>query len=186
MTPPDGADDLFSARRDKDGSLRLQVRALADAARGRLEGSSAQSFLRRPGALAFAGSVMLFGAALLICVLPFVILLSSLADHRIDTDLSRHIGLNRRGAVIVSQLFRSSAAHSAVAIVTALILAAAGTMAVASSLQVTYERIFGQQHRGWKDVLASPPGPVSCSDSWSPAASSASLRTPWPALPARD
>jgi hypothetical protein len=37
-------------------------------------------------------------------------LLSSLADHRIDTDLSRHIGLNRRGAVIVSQLSRSSPA----------------------------------------------------------------------------
>jgi hypothetical protein len=37
--------------------------------------------------------------------------------------------------------------------VTALIRAAAGTMAVASSLQVTCERVVGQQHRGWKDVL---------------------------------
>jgi hypothetical protein len=71
-----------SARRAKDGSLRLQVRALGDAARGRLEGSSAQIFFRRPGALAFAGSIMLFGAALLIWVLPFVILLGSLANHR--------------------------------------------------------------------------------------------------------
>jgi hypothetical protein len=52
----------------------------------------------------------LFGAALLICVLPFVIVLSSLPNHRIDTDLSRHIGLNRQGAMIVSQLFRSSPA----------------------------------------------------------------------------
>jgi membrane protein len=37
--------------------------------------------------------------------------------------------------------------------VTALILAAAGTMAVAGSLGVIYERVFGQQHRGWCDVL---------------------------------
>ena len=54
---------------------------------------------------------MPFGAALLISVLPFVILLSFLANHRIDTDLSRHTGLNRQGAVIVSQLFRPFAAH---------------------------------------------------------------------------
>ena len=97
------------------------------------------------------------GAALLICVLPFVILLSSLADHRIDTDLGR---LNRQGAVIVSQLFRSSPAHSAAAIVTALILPGAGTMAVARSLQLTYERVLGQQHRGWTHVprVAAPAG----------------------------
>jgi hypothetical protein len=36
--------------------------------------------------------------------------------------------------------------------VTALILAAAGTMAVAGSLQVIYERVFGQQHRGWRTM----------------------------------
>lgn len=47
---------------------------------------------------------MLFGAALLISVLPFVIMVSSLANHRIDTDLSRHIGLNRQGELIVSRL----------------------------------------------------------------------------------
>jgi len=40
-----------------------------------------------------------------------------------------------------------------VPIVTALIFAAAGTMAVAGSLQAIYERVFGQQHRGWRDVL---------------------------------
>jgi|HubBroStandDraft_4_1064222.scaffolds.fasta_scaffold266148_1 hypothetical protein len=110
MTPPDAPMIYPSARRDKDGLLRLQVRALGDAARGRLEGSSAQIFLRRPGALAFAGSIRLSGAALLIWVFPFVILPSSLANHQIDTDLSWHAALNRQGAVIVSQLSRSSPA----------------------------------------------------------------------------
>jgi len=152
MSIPDDAHDPPSAGQDKDGSARLRVRALAGAARGRFEGSSAQTFLSQLGALDFANSIILFGSALLISVLPFVILLSSLANHRIDTDLSRHIGLNRQGALIVSQLFRSSPAHSTAAVVTALILATAGTIAVASSLQVIYERVFGQQHRGWKDV----------------------------------
>ncbi len=98
-------------------------------------------------------SIVLFGASLLLSVLPFIILLSSLANRRIDTDLSRHIGLNSEGARIISQLFRPSPAHSAAPIVTALVLAAAGTMAVAGSLQVIYEQVFGQPHRGWRDVL---------------------------------
>ena len=101
----------------------------------------------------FANSIVLFGSSLLLSVLPFIILLSSLANRRIDTDLSRHIGLNSQGARMVSQLFRSSPAHSAAPIVTALVFAAAGTMAVAGSLQVIYEQVFGQPHRGWRDVL---------------------------------
>jgi len=153
MTRPDSAAGASSAGQNKDGRLRLQLRAVAGAARGRFEGSSAQVFFSQLGALDFVDSIMLFGAALLISVLPFVILLSSLANHQIDTDLSRHIGLNHQGTVIVSHLFRSSPAHSAAAMVTALILAAAGTIAVASSLQVIYERVFGQRHRGWRDVL---------------------------------
>ena len=147
-----GANDPPSSGQGRNGSLRLRVRALAGAAQGRFEGSAAQTFLSQLGALDFANSIVLFGSALLISVLPFVILLSSLANHRIDTDLSRHIGLNRQGAHIVSQLFRSSPAHSIAAIATALVFAAVGTIAVASSLQVIYERVFGQPHRGWKDV----------------------------------
>ena len=161
MTPPDGVNDLSSARQGEDRSLRLPARArigaawhrLVRATQGRFEASAVQVFLRRLGALDFVNSIVLFGASLLLSVLPFTILLSSLANRRIDTDLSRHLGLNSQGARIVSQLFRSSPTHSAAPIVTALILAVAGTMAVAGSLQVIYERVFGQQHRGWRDVL---------------------------------
>ena len=88
MSIPDDAHDPPSAGQDKDGSARLRVRALAGAARGRFEGSSAQTFLSQLGALDFANSIILFGSALLISVLPFVILLSSLANHRIDADRS--------------------------------------------------------------------------------------------------
>lgn len=133
-------------------ALRARTRAVAGAARGRFAGSPAQVMLRQLGVLDVVNTCVLFGAALLMSVLPFVILLSSLANHRIDTDLSRHIGLNRQGALIVSRLFRSSPAHSVAGTVTALIFAAAGTMAVAGSLQGIYERVFGQRHRGWKDA----------------------------------
>jgi membrane protein len=158
MTPPDGAGDPSSAHHDHVGVRpRARVSALqrrfTSAVRGRFEGASARIFLRRLRALDFVNSIVLFGASLLLSVLPFTILLSSLANRRIDADLSRHIGLNAQGARIVSQLFRSSPAHSATPIVTALIFTAAGTMAVAGSLQVIYERVFDQQHRGWRDAL---------------------------------
>jgi membrane protein len=110
-------------------------------------------FLKRLGALDFAGSITGFGAVLMLSALPFVILLGSLANHRIDADLSRHIGLDHQGAAIVSQLFASSPTHSAGQIVLALVIATAGTMAVASSIQSIYERAFGQPHRGWLNVL---------------------------------
>jgi membrane protein len=160
MTAADSAGDPPSRRENTDRSLHLPARARPRTARrrfgtttrGRFEGSAAQNFLRQLRALDVGNSIVLFGSSMLLSVLPFILLLSSLANHRIDTDLSLHIGLNSQGARIISQLFRSSPAHSAAPIVTALILAAAGTMAVAGSLQVIYERVFGQPHRGWRDV----------------------------------
>ena len=152
-TTQGSVDDPASARQDAGESPRSRVRTLALAVRRRFEGSPAPTFVRHLAALDFANTIVLFGAALLISVLPFIILLSSLANHRIDTDLSRHIGLNTQGARIVSELFRTSPAHSAGAIAAALVFATAGTLAVAGSLQVIYERVYGQSHRGLRDVL---------------------------------
>ena len=86
-------------------------------------------------------------------MLPLIILLSSIASERIDDDLSRHIGLNGRGAHIIQGLFRKSPSHSAGPIILGLIIAFAGTVTVARSLQVVYERVFDQDGRGWRDLL---------------------------------
>jgi membrane protein len=111
-----------------------------------------RDFGARLNAVGIGNAVTMFGATLLLSVLPLVILLSSLADQRIDDDISRHIGLDSRGSHIVETLFRSSPAHPAVPIVTGLLIALAGTLAVVSTLQGIYERVFGQDHRGWRDL----------------------------------
>jgi membrane protein len=80
-----------------------------------------------------------------------VIILSSLANERIDDDISRHIGLNGQGAHILHELFRSSPTHPVVPIATGLLFAFAGTIAVVACLQQTYEKVFGQEPRGWRD-----------------------------------
>jgi membrane protein len=122
-----------------------------NAARGRYGGSWAHDLIAQLRALDFFNWTTVFGAELLWSALPFIILLSSLADERIDDDLSRHLGLNTRGADIVRTLFRNSPSHAFVPVVTGLLFAFAGIVAVVSSLQVVYERLFDQQHRGWRD-----------------------------------
>ena len=122
------------------------------AARGRFEGSLAQSFLRQLRALDFANEAMLFGAGLLVSLLPFLILLSAFASQRVDDDISLRLGLDPRAAGIVDDLFRSSPATLNAATVTSLIFLTAGMIAVASSLQQIYEKVFHQDHRGVRDL----------------------------------
>jgi membrane protein len=122
------------------------------AARRRYEGSWIEDLVERLKAVDVGSSIVLFGAVLLMAVLPLLLLLSSLAETRIDDDLSRHIGLDRTGAHIIEGLFRTKPAHSAGSVVLGLIVAFAGTMGLVSSLQIIYERTFHQEHRGWRDL----------------------------------
>ena len=123
-----------------------------DAARARYQRSWIQAIIAQLRVLHFFEWTTIFGAELLWSALPFLILLSSLANEQIDDDLSRHIGLNRQGAHIVRNLFRSSPTHAVVPIATGLLLAFVGVIAVVVSLQVLYERIFLLEHRGWRDL----------------------------------
>src|ERR1700704_7013735 len=99
------------------------------AVRSRYDGSWVQGLAERLATLDFGNWIILFGASLLLTVLPLIILLSSLANERIDDDLSRHIGLNSQGAGIIEELFRKTPTHSAAPIVLGLLIAFAGSVA---------------------------------------------------------
>ena len=135
------------------------------AARGRFEGSLGQSFLVRLKALDFADQAMLFGGGLLVSLLPFVILLSAFASQRVDDDISLRLGLDRPAAGIVDHLFTTSPATLNAATATSLIFLIAGMLAVASSLQQIYEKVFRQDHRGGTWV-ACRPGSLCCALRW--------------------
>lgn len=122
------------------------------AARARYQESWLQALVVQLRALDVVSWTTIFGAELLWSALPFIILLSSLANERIDDDLSRHIGLNGEGVRIVRGLFRSSPAHGVVPIVTGLLFTFAGVIAVVASLETLYERVFDQEHRGWRNL----------------------------------
>jgi membrane protein len=103
-------------------------------------------------ALDLGNWTVVFGAELLWSVLPLLILLSSLANQRVDDDLSRHLGVTGQGIHVLRALFRSSPTFSVVPILTGLLFALVGTVTVVGSIQVLYERAFDQEHRGWRDI----------------------------------
>jgi len=119
---------------------------LAQRLRARYEGSFLQEFVRGLGEVAFGDRIIIFGASLLLSVLPLIIVLSAYANHRIQDDIARHLGLSRQGARIVGGLFRASVGSFSLAILISLLLSFAGTVAVARSVQVIYERAFEQAH----------------------------------------
>ena len=151
MVQPDRQDRQPAARRETPPSRPAGRKARS--ARNWFEGSLAHSFVRQLRELDFAGQAMLFGAGLLVSVLPFVILLSAFASQRVDDDISLRMGLDRRSAGIVDHLFTSAPASLNAATVTSLVFVTAGLLAVASSLQQIYEKVFHQAHRGLRDLF---------------------------------
>jgi len=137
-----------STNRDARPALRDRVAT----ARARYAESWAAEVAKQLKALDLVTWITMFGAALLWSALPLVILLSSLANEAIDDDLSRHIGLNSEGAHIVRTLFRGTPAHAVEPIVTGFVFCFAGVMAVVSSMQVIYERVFALEPRGWRGL----------------------------------
>jgi hypothetical protein len=116
--------------------------------RARYETSFAHGVISRLIALDFTNQAFLLGAGLLISLLPFLIFISAFADERIDDDLELHLGLDHHAAQIVSHLFRQGALSFNAATLVSLIFAVLGTLAVVTSLQEIYEKVFDQSHRG--------------------------------------
>jgi membrane protein len=129
-------------------------RRLAAAWHDHYDGSAAHELFSRLGELDFFNWVLIFGATLLLTVLPIILLLGAFASERVDDDIARHVGLNRQGSQIVAGLFKQSTVKVDSGIVLSLILGAAGTVAMAITLQIIYEKAFGHEHhRSMGNVL---------------------------------
>jgi membrane protein len=141
----DGAtEDLSTDAADPDAPTDQESVGRTGRWRQRYEGSAVQDFFHRLGTVNFGDQIILFGAALLLSVLPLVILLSAYASHRVDNDIVGHLGLDNQGARIVEGLFRSDNVSFNLGIMVSLLLGIAGTVAVARSVQLIYEKSFEQ------------------------------------------
>jgi hypothetical protein len=121
---------------------------LAEKWRARYQGSLAQDFVKELGAGDFGNWIINFGSNVLISVLPLIIVLSTYANHRIQDDIATHLGLSRQGDRIVESLFTASSSDFDLGALLGLLLSFAGTIAVARSVEVIYERAFGHPPLG--------------------------------------
>jgi membrane protein len=134
-------------------AITPRYQKLSETWRARYEGSFAQDFARGLGAVDFGDRIIIFGACLLVSVLPLIIVLSAYAGHHIEDDIAQHLGLSTQGDHVVEGLFQASVTGFDLAIFVGLVLSFAGTIAVARSVEVIYERAF--QHpplapaKGW-------------------------------------
>jgi membrane protein len=105
------------------------------------------------GAVDFGDRIIIFGACMLLSVLPLIIVLSAYTSHRIQDDIANHLGLSAQGARVVEGLFKASVQGFDLAVFVGLVLAFAGTIAVARSVEVIYERSFNHpplgRMQGW-------------------------------------
>jgi membrane protein len=94
------------------------------------------------GRVRFGDRIIVFGASLLLSVLPLIIVLSAFASHRIQDDIVHHLGLSGQGARIIEGMFTASVTSFNLAILVSLLVSFAGTLAVAHSVAAIYERAF--------------------------------------------
>jgi membrane protein len=96
---------------------------------------------------------MLFAATLLLCLFPFLIVVSALAGRPVVKSMTRYTGLNGQAAADAAHLFASPAATaSAVTGTASMVLFVLGGTAAAAALQEIYERAFNLPHRPIKDI----------------------------------
>jgi membrane protein len=134
-------------------ALGPRYQKLSRAWRARYEGSFVQEFATGLGAVDFGDRILVFGACLLLSVLPLIIVLSAFADHQIDQDIATHLGLSDKGVQIVEGLFAASNTSFNLSVFVGLVLSFFGTIAVARSVEVIYERAFElpplSRRQGW-------------------------------------
>jgi membrane protein len=122
------------------------------AAATRFAGSGAEHLWRRLNAVDFINRGMLFAAVLLLCFVPFMIVVQSLAGRSAATDMTRRFGLDHEAASAVSQVFASPSATSSAITGLSYVFFVLSGIAGATAVQELYERVYELPGRGIRDL----------------------------------
>jgi membrane protein len=93
---------------------------------------------------------MLFAAVLLLCLVPFLIVLQSLAGRSGATGLVRRFGLSEEAANAVRQALTSPSGASGTISGLSWVFFILGGIAAAAAIQELYERVFEVEGRGFR------------------------------------
>jgi membrane protein len=95
---------------------------------------------------------MLFAAVLLLCFVPFLLVLQSLAGRSEASSFILRFGLTGQAAHAVRQAFTSATATSAAVDELSWAFLIVGGIAAAGAIQELYERLFEAQARGFRNT----------------------------------
>ena len=130
-----------------------RARRAAQWGKKKYAGSLAEDVWRRLDTMDFINRGMVFAATLLLCLFPFLIVVSALAGRPAAQSLTRQTGLNSQAAADIGHLFASSAATTrAVVGTTTMVFFVFGGIFAAAALQQIYEQAFDLPHRRIKDL----------------------------------
>ena len=132
--------------------VRHRVEHGIEAAKGKYAGSSAEHLWGRLDSLDFINRGMLFAATLLLCFFPFLIVAEAVTGRSAPSALAQHLGMDKQAAADVGHLFTSSAATASVVTGTSWVWFILAGIAVATTFQQMYERIFELKGRGTRDM----------------------------------
>jgi membrane protein len=100
----------------------------------------------------FINRAMLFGAVLLLCFVPFLIIVQAFAGRSATTRLIRRFGLTGEAANATAAVFTSPSDTSAAVTGLSYVLFVLSGIAVAGAIQELYERSFDLETRGLADT----------------------------------
>jgi membrane protein len=107
---------------------------------------------RRLNAMDFINRAMLFGAVLLLCFVPFLIIVQALAGRSATTRLIQRFGLSGEAADATTAVFTSPSNTDAAVTGLSYVLFVLSGIAVAGAIQELYERVFDLETRGLTDA----------------------------------
>lgn len=129
------------------------VRRAAVWGRAKYTGSWADSLWQRLGAVDFISQAMVLAATLLLCTVPFFLILTALAGRSAASTLSHRMGLTEQAAAEVGELFAPSSAISGAVTGTAWIFFVLAGLAGAKAVQQLYQRVFDVKARAIADSV---------------------------------
>lgn len=130
-----------------------RVRRTTEWGRAKYTGSWADALWRRLGAMDFISQAMVLAATLLLCAVPFFLIVTALAGRSAASELSHRMGLSHQAAADVGHLFASSAAISAGVTGLSWVFFVLAGLAGAKAVQQLYQRVFDVPARGVSDSV---------------------------------
>jgi membrane protein len=138
--------------RDQESPPRALIRRAPEAARTRIDRWQNSALARRLQAADVINRGLLFSAVLLLCFVPFLIVLQALAGRTQASGFIRRFGLTAPAAHAVRQALTSPSQTSAAIDGLSWVFFIVGGIAAAATIQELYERVFEVKESGFRKM----------------------------------